>query len=107
VPRTEPIRIAVDETVELIQAELNVHFRGTRFELSSGRKARTSWILVTWTDGPPVDAVRTVTARFDGMPFSHASGRRRRRAVSTVGADGRTLSVTYEPASVGLYRRRG
>jgi hypothetical protein len=101
--RDRPFVIPLEETVNLVRRRLRDRFPKTRFTLEPGRRGRTSWILVTWEDGLDVYAVREATREYEGMRFSWKSGRRR-RVTKKVNLGGLERRVTYEPATIPLYR---
>lgn len=104
---TEPRTFTAKETAALVRRALKAAFPAVKFAVRMGRGTASSWLAVSWTDGPTDARVRAAVARFEGRTFNGMTdgydrnpddvdaetGERRRYYV-----DGITTSRTVSPA---------
>lgn len=62
--------ISTKETAALLRQALKAAFPTTKFSVRKGTGTGSSWIDVSWTDGPTVDAVDAVTNTYRGRQFN-------------------------------------
>lgn len=62
--------ICPKETATMLRAALKDSFPGVKFSVRKGAGTGSTWLSVTWTDGPTDDAVTAVTSRYKGSNWN-------------------------------------
>jgi hypothetical protein len=57
-------------TAQMLRAALKAAFPGVKFSVRKGTGTGSSWLSVTWTDGPTDAAVTAVTNRYEGSSWN-------------------------------------
>jgi hypothetical protein len=62
--------ISTKETAKLVRQALKNAFPGVKFSVRMSTGTASAWMNVSYSDGPPEEAVRAITARYEGRRFN-------------------------------------
>ena len=62
--------ISTKETAVLLRQALKAAFPGTKFSVRKSTGTASSWINVSWEDGPTTQAVDAITDTYEGSKFN-------------------------------------
>jgi hypothetical protein len=62
--------ITTKETAKLLRQGLKNAFPGVKFSVRMSTGTASAWMNVSYSDGPTEDAVRAITARYEGRKFN-------------------------------------
>lgn len=97
-------QVGLAETAKLVRQALKERWPTHRFGVRIQRHSAGGWITVSWTDGPSVDEVETLTQGFRGQGYDSLSECRTYHDVSVIGAAGASERVHFACERVACVR---